>query len=111
ARHLAVLVGMVVEQAVEHRLPNRLVTCRLAGHAPSILPDHFFFGTSETRRKDMVSSSSWKCGRRKKTALYEPGFAGFSVTSTRASRSGYFAFCSCVALSSSSTYLEIHVER
>lgn len=45
-------------------------------------------GNSATRRILAVSSSSWKCGLRKITHLYAPGFPGSSLTSTRASRSG-----------------------
>ena len=45
-------------------------------------------GRSATRRIDMVSSSSWKCGRRNATARYAPGLPGISDTSMRASRSG-----------------------
>src|SRR5262245_49849551 len=105
-------LGLVVQQAIQHRFPDRLVCCGLAGHGGrGRASSYCFFGTSETRRRDMVSSSNWKCGRRKKTALYEPGRALFSVTSTRASRSGNFAFWSWVALSSSRTYWEIQVVR
>ena len=45
-------------------------------------------GNSATSRILAVSSSSWKCGLRKITHLYAPGFPGSSLTSTRASRSG-----------------------
>ena len=45
-------------------------------------------GNSATRRILAVSSSSWKCGLRKITHLYAPGFPGSSLTSTRASRNG-----------------------
>lgn len=45
-------------------------------------------GSSATSRMLAVSSSSWKCGLRKITHLYAPGFPGSSLTSTRASRSG-----------------------
>ena len=45
-------------------------------------------GNSATSLILAVSSSSWKCGLRKITHLYAPGFPGSSLTSTRASRSG-----------------------
>src|SRR5450830_1585829 len=40
------------------------------------------FGSSATSRSETVSSSSWKCGRRKDTARYTPGRPGTSVTLT-----------------------------
>src|SRR5471032_1167580 len=61
-------------------------------------------GSSATSRRETDSSSSWKCGRRKDTARYTPGRPATSCTCTDASRSGNWAFCSWLALSSSRTY-------
>src|SRR5450830_432084 len=62
------------------------------------------FGNSATSRSDTDNSSSWKCGRRNDTARYTPGRPDTSCTCTDASRRGNCAFCSWLALSSSSTY-------
>src|SRR3569623_2038833 len=95
---------------ITHRLPKEVVLTANPGGRPGF-SDFVYelagFGRSATSRKEIDSSSSWKCGRRKATERYAPGLPGISETWMDASRNGYCAFCSWVALSSSSTCCEI----